>query len=219
MKNKKIDKKYKAIIFDFDGTLVNSLPYHMRAFEDVIAERGIKIRDSEIKGLFGRPSKEIFSILRKNHPFKGSYDDLREERRYHFFKILDGHDIVFKGVYDLLEKLKKKYKLAIATGSSYTTYSHTANKRFQSFFDFTSTINDIKHGKPHPQQLFFVAKHLKVKPNECLVVGDSKYDGLAAKRAKMDYIGVTSGYTSKNELIKYNPLLVLKNVRELDKII
>jgi len=210
-------KKYKAIIFDLDGTLINSLPYHLIAFKDLMLERGFRVPDRDVQRMFGRPSKEIFKFLMKKYKFKGNIEDLREERRYHYFRFLGTKNIVFPQVIETLVKLRLKYKVGVATGSSYVTYSHSTDRDFQSLFDFTSTINDVKRGKPFPDQLLYVMKKLNVKPDECLVVGDSVYDGIAAKKAQADFIGVTSGYTSAKELKKYGPLIVLKSVNELGK--
>lgn len=214
---KKPSEKYKAIIFDLDGTLINSLPYHLMAFKDLMLERGFRVPDKDVEKMFGRPSREIFKFLMKKYKFKGNIEDMREERRYHYFKFLGTRNIIFPGIIKTLVKLRLNYKIAVATGSSYVTYSHSTDLDFRNLFDFTSTINDLKRGKPYPDQLFYVMKHLKVKPQECLIIGDSMYDGIAAKRAGADFIGVTSGYTSAKELRKYEPLIVLKSVNELGK--
>lgn len=216
-KNKKEEKKYKAIIFDLDGTLIDSLPFHFLAFKDMMQEHKIKIKDSKMKILLGIPTPKILKELKSKYKIKENLDDLREERRYHYFKFLGNKDIVFPGVMKTLKILKKKYKIAIATGSSFVVYSHSTKKEFRDLFDFVSTINDVKKGKPYPEQFLYVSKKLKVNTPECLVVGDSMYDGLAAKRAGMDFIGVTSGYTSAKELKKYGPIKVMNSSRDIIK--
>jgi HAD superfamily hydrolase (TIGR01549 family) len=218
-KIKKDVSKYKAIIFDLDGTLINSLPYHLLAFKDMMKEHNIKIKESKMKVLLGIPTPDILKELKVKYKFKENLDDLREERRYHYFKYLGNKDIVFKGVFGTIKKLKKRYKIAIATGSSYVVYSHSTKKDFQELFDFVSTINDVKNGKPDPDQFFYVAKKLNVKINEVLVVGDSIYDAIAAQKANMDHVAVTSGYTSRDELKKYKPIKILKSVNQIIKIL
>ncbi|MFA5992584.1 MAG: HAD family phosphatase [Candidatus Pacearchaeota archaeon] len=210
---------YKAIIFDLDGTLINSLPYHLMAFKDLLLERGLRLSEPKVKALFGRPSMEIFAELKKHYHFDEDIEDLREERRYHYFKFIGTKNIVFPGVVKTLKKLRLDYKIGLATGSSYVTYSHSTDKDFQSLFDFSSTINDVRRGKPDPEQLFLVAKKLRVKPSECIVVGDSVYDGIAASKAGMSYIGVTTGYTSANVLEKYKPIKIIKSISELIKLL
>ncbi len=215
----KKETKYKAIIFDLDGTLINSLPYHVLAFRDLLFERGVRIDEAHIKKLVGLSTSEILQQLKKKYKIKENIKDLREERRYHYFKFLGNKNIVFPGIMNLLEKLRFDYKIAIATGSSRSTFLHSTHKDFQEIFDFIITINEVKRGKPHPSQLIECAKKMRVKPSECLVIGDSIYDHMAAKRAKMDSVGVLTGYTSAKDLRKAGAREVLKSVKEIRKIL
>ena len=214
---KKEAKKYKAIIFDLDGTLIDSMPYHELAFKDLLCEHGVRIGEKHLRKLLGLSTRRILSSLKKKHKFKENIEDLREERRYHYFKFLGTKNIIFPGVMKMLEKLRLDYKLAIATGSSFVTYNHSVDEDFKEMFDCVVTINDVKkeRGKPYPDELLVAAKKLRVKPSECLMIGDSIYDGLAAKKAKMDFVGVLSGYTGRRELIKEKPIKIIPSVRDL----
>lgn len=216
---KKLKKKYKAIIFDLDGTLINSLPYHILAFEDLFLEHGIRIDEDDMKKLVGFSTSNILQIMKKKYKFHEKIQDLREERRYHYFKFLGRKNIVFSGVQRALEEIRIKYRLAIATGSSRVTFEHSTDRDFRQLFDVTVTINDVKLGKPHPFQLLAAAKQMKLKPRECLVIGDAVQDGIAAKRAGMGFIGVLTGYTKEKELKKEGALLVLKSVKDLKKVL
>jgi HAD superfamily hydrolase (TIGR01549 family) len=215
----KKEEKYKAIIFDLDGTLINSLPYHILAFKDLLLEHNIRIDEEHLKKLVGLSTKNILEILRKKYHFKENIADLREERRYHYFKFIGRRDITFKGVQKLLENLRLNYRLAIATGSSRVTLTHSTDTNFQRMFDEIVTINDVKKGKPSPDQLLKISKKFKLKSSECLVLGDSIYDCIAAKRARMDCFAVLTGYTSRSELEKNGAKKILKNVTELTKIL
>jgi HAD superfamily hydrolase (TIGR01509 family) len=212
-------RDYKAVIFDLDGTLINSLPYHFLAFKDLLLEHNIRIDDSHLKKLIGLSTRNILAELKKKYKFKETVVDLREERRYHYFKFLGERDITFAGVKKVLRDLRLNKKLAIATGSSRVTFAHSTDKDFQEMFDVVITINDVKNGKPHPEQLIKAAKKMKVKPSECLVIGDSIYDCMAAKAAKMDSVGVLTGFTSEKELKKAGAMIVLSGVNKLGKII
>ena len=66
-----ISKKiYKAVIFDLDGTLINSLPYHVLAFKDLLLERNLRIKESYFRGVVGLPTKKILAELKKKYKFK-----------------------------------------------------------------------------------------------------------------------------------------------------
>jgi HAD superfamily hydrolase (TIGR01509 family) len=212
-------KKYKAILFDLDGTLINSLPYHFLAFKDMMLEHGTRISDSHLRILMGLPTESILKELKKKYKYKYNTLDLREERRFHYFKFLGQRDIVFPGVKKLLENLRLKYKIAIVTGSSPIVFNHSTKSDFQILFDEVITISDVKKGKPDPEQLILAAKKLKVKPNECVMIGDSFYDAIAAKKAKMDFIGITTGYSSQKDLTKFPNIGLIKNILEIKKFI
>lgn len=211
------ENKYKAIIFDLDGTLINSLPYHLLAFKDLLLEHGIRIEDSHLKKLIGLSTRIILKELKRKYKFKEGIEELHEERRFHYFKFLGRKNIIFPHVINKLEDLRLNYKLSIATGSSHVTLTHSVNKDFCEIFDVIVTINDVKkdRGKPYPDQLLIACKKMKVKPENCLMIGDSIYDGIAAKRAKMDFIGVYSGYNTESELKKVGAIKVIKNIRDL----
>jgi HAD superfamily hydrolase (TIGR01509 family) len=201
----------KAVIFDLDGTLINSLPYHFLAFKDMLLEHGIRIDDRHLRKIIGMSSSDILKELKRKHGLGGSVQDLREERRYHYFKFLGNRDITFPGVKRMLRELRLTHKTAVATGSSLVTFTHSTDKDFQGSFDAIVTINDVKRGKPHPDQLLLAAKRMRVKPKDCVMVSDSLYDGIAAGRAGMRFIGVTSGYTSRKELESAGAVAVIRS--------
>lgn len=211
--------EYKAIIFDLDGTLIDSMPYHVKAFIELFRRREIKIKFLEFDNLAGRPTKEILEILLKKYKLKENIPKLREERRKIYFNLVDGKKIYFPGVIKTIIKLKKKYKVAIATGSSKSSFSHSVNKKFDDLFDTEVFVDDVKRGKPSPDELLFVAKRLGIKPSECLMVGDTIFDQIAAKKAKMDSIGVLTGKSKRKDLLKAGAKYVLESVNELDKVI
>ena len=212
---KKGIKKYKAIIFDLDGTLIDSMPLHFKAFKETLREHDVSMGDATLKHFMAGSTKKVLESIKKVYDFQGTVKDVREERRYHYFRILGKNEIIFPGVRKLLKELKKDYKLAIATGSSRVITRYSTDKEFQKMFDFIVTINDVKKGKPYPDQLLLVARKLRVKPSECLMIGDSTYDIVAAKRAKMDSFGVLSGYQTKKELLGAGANDVLKSVKEI----
>jgi HAD superfamily hydrolase (TIGR01509 family) len=208
-------KHYAAIIFDLDGTLIDSLPCHFLSFKDILLERGIRVSDPFLRRIIGLSTLGILKELRKKYGFRENYEDLREERRYHYFKFLGRRNIVFPGVRAMLAKLRLEYKLAIATGSSKVVLTHSTDLDFQSAFDISVTINDVRRGKPHPEQLVRAARLLRADRGRCLMVGDSIYDGMAAKSAGMDFVGVLTGFVPRKDLLAHGALAVLKSARDL----
>jgi HAD superfamily hydrolase (TIGR01509 family) len=207
--------QFKAVIFDLDGTLIDSLPYHFLSFKDLLSEHGIRVPDSYLRRLIGLPTEGILADLKRRYGFRENVRDLLEERRYHYFKFLGRRNIVFPGVKAAIRRLKSKCKIAIATGSSEVVFTHSTDKEFQKLFDTVVTINDVRKGKPCPEQLLLAARRLRVKPSDCAMVGDSVYDGMAARRAGMGFVGVARGFATRSELIRCGAIAVIDSVKDL----
>lgn len=212
-------KGYKAIIFDLDGTLVDTLPDSKLSFKMLLKSRGVNMKDSDITPYAGAPTKTILLALKKKYGLKETVMDLRMERRNIFFSLITKKSLIFKGVEPNIRKLSKNYKLAIATGSSFASLFQITTRELRGLFDVIVTIDDVKKGKPSPDELLLAARKLKVAPSNCLMVGDSRFDQIAAGKAKMDSIGVLTGVVSKKDLILAGAKKVLKNVNELSEIL
>ncbi len=212
-------KEYKAIIFDLDGTLVDTLPASRQSFKILLRNRHIDIKDFDIDAYAGAPTKTILLFLKKKYGLKDTIIDLRMERRNIFFSLITKKSLLFKGVEPSIRKLSKKYKLAIATGSSFASLFQVTTKELRNLFGVIVTIDDVKKGKPNPDQLLLAARKLKTDPSRCLMVGDSRFDQIAANKAKMDSIGVLTGAVSKKDLMIAGAENVLRNVNELSKIL
>lgn len=212
-------KEVEAIIFDLDGTLVDTLPASKLSFKMLLVKRGIDAKDLNISPYAGAPTKTILLFLKKKYGLRETVQDLRMERREIFLSLITKKSLLFDGVESTLRKLSKKYKLAVATGSSFASLFNITSKKFRDLFDVIITIDDVKRGKPNPDQLLLAARKLGVSPSRCLMVGDSRFDQIAAKRAKMNSIGVLTGVVSKKDLLLAGAEDVLKDVNGLAKIL
>lgn len=212
----------KLIIFDLDGTLIDSIPYHAKAFVEVAKLHGITVSEHEMMSLMGKNSRAIFEHLIKKHKLKGNIHDLRNERRKICLKLLPRRNLDFPGVLPMLRKLKKRgYKLALGTGTSHKTYLASTKKNLENLFDFVSTSDDVKNGKPSPEQMRFILKKMKMlnNKNQILVLGDSVYDAMAAGKLDLKFIGVRTGFKKGKPLEKYRHLMILSSASDLKKIL
>lgn len=209
-------KSLEAIIFDVDGTLINSIPYHNKSFIKLFSDFGLKLNKEQILSVMRLPTEEIYVKLKVKSLLGINLQPFLKIRRRYYYKLIKGKNLVFPHVYEILGKLKKIYKLAIATNSGLTTTRKQCPKKLLDLFDAVITFDDVKNGKPHPEMLEKVLKILKVKSSETVFVGDSVLDVIAANELSIKFIGVTTGTSSRKVLEENGAQFVLKNLSQLE---
>ncbi|MEH7238014.1 HAD family hydrolase [Bacillus sp. JJ1562] len=179
----------KAIIFDFDGTLADTLPVCFYAFQAVFKEfDNTEVTPDEIKAMFG-PSET--GIIREN--LNDSNHDKAIELYYE--KYSEKHqDLVLenKEINDLLLLLKREgYKLGIVTGKASRSLLISLDcLNMNDIFDVIITGDDVTIPKPHPEGINKALAQLNIKNTDAIFLGDSDADILAGKQANVHTIGV-----------------------------
>ncbi|WP_034756737.1 HAD family hydrolase [Rossellomorea vietnamensis] len=179
----------KAIIFDFDGTLADTLPVCFYAFQSVFKEfDDIEVTEDEIKSMFG-PSET--GIIKEN--LKNSSWDQAIDMYYH--KYSEKHvELVTANeeVKNLLHLLKKQeFKLAIVTGKARRSLDISLDHLdMNDLFDVIITGDDVSKPKPHPEGLNQALTFLNITNDEAMFIGDSDADIEAGKKANVHTIGV-----------------------------
>jgi beta-phosphoglucomutase len=191
--------KNKAVIFDFDGVVIDTVPYHYKSWKKLFKEQGISFtfkdylringitREKGITMVMGKISKD--KIQRLSARKQIIYRNLLDKK---IPPLLPG----FKNLLAIL--LKNKYPVAIASSSKNCKYILEKLKLINKL-DAVVGGNDFKKPKPDPDIYLTTAKKLKVRPNNCMVIEDA-YGGIkSAKNAKMYCVGLTT-HASKKEL-------------------
>lgn len=192
--------KIKAVIFDLDGVLINSLPFHYQSLKKLFSEYGIKYSFEEyIKNDITAGAMNIIPRIIKEHRKELNMDSVINKRKIDFRMLLEKKNHLagkypiklYPGVLNLLKNLEKNgYKMAVASGGTRYFVNHILKKnRIDKYFDAIVTGEDHVKRKPHPDIFLKASRRLKVKPAQCLVVEDSHDGVIAAKRAKMKVIG------------------------------
>jgi beta-phosphoglucomutase len=182
----------KAIIFDVDGVLVDSMYFQADAWVKTFKDIGINITLRDIYELEGsndsRLIKAIFEKVGKE-PEPEYYDQLTEKKRefFEFDKIKP-----YEGILDCLKQLKQHFKLAMVSGSNRNTVEKIVNKFFSSCFDVVISGSDHERGKPDPDPFLTALEKLDLTRNECIVVENSPLGITAARRAGLYVVAVAS---------------------------
>ena len=218
-----------TILFDLDGTLVNTAPDLMRAHNFVMKKYGYEERElSDIKKLAGRGSKvmlkkSMHAIAELSGKVEKT-DDVVEKMTIDFVDYYSKNivkDSTLKtGVLDFLSWCKnKKISMGVCTNKQEHLSVDLLKKiKIYDFFDYVAGGNTFKHNKPNPKHLTDTIEIIGGDVNNCIMVGDSETDSNAAKAANIPFILIEDGYTEKKINEIYHDYLS-KDFVGLEKII
>ncbi|WP_177184352.1 HAD family hydrolase [Psychrobacillus sp. OK032] len=203
----------KAIIFDFDGTLANTLPICFYAFQHVFKVFDNKdLTSKEIKEMFG-PSET--GIIRNNLSNINKEDAIE----YYYEKYSELHNDLVESnpeILDLLKSLKEKdIKIGIFTGKAKRSLDISLKAlNMVGMFDVIITGDDVINPKPDPEGLLKALSIIEVKNSEAIYIGDSDADIVAGVKANVFTIGVQWLPEYQTSTFSEEPNLIIKSVKE-----
>ena len=209
-------EKYKGIIFDNDGVLVDSEYLSCYAL-NVLFENmfGVDIGSDYSKVLGTSDEYAIKYYLKKHSINKFDLENLKFEKSKIYFEIAKNKLKTFPHLERLLLKLKDIMILAVASSGSHEKIKFSLDQiKFKNYFDYIFSTDDVSKGKPNPDLFLHTAKVMKLKVGECVVIEDSINGIKAAKSANMDVIGFTSSF-SEEELKRAGADIVISSFEEL----
>jgi len=207
--------KIKAVIFDWDGTLNDSLWAIYKTY--FICVKKMKLPELSLSKF-----KKLYeSDYRKFELKIGVTPDKREMFDKLWVEVYKKQKAkLFPGVKKFLIKIKYGHLLGLVTGgSSGRLKEELRGYGLNSIFDVIITSEDCYEKKPDPEPLIICAKKLDIQPKDCLYVGDMNSDIIAAKNAGMISAVVNWGYLNDSELHKFSPDIIVKSLDELEDII
>lgn len=214
-----MDLQLKAVIFDFDGLLIDSQRLWDQVDLEIFAERGFKPTKQLFARVLGTGSRRTLEIYKEEVNFRESVDELIKEREKRFFKLLDRKIIPMVGAVELVELLiKRGIKLAIATSGPHKSRMRKILREI-GIFKYISVIvtgEEIKRLKPAPDIFLIAAKRLNIDPRNCLVFEDAPSGIMAAKKARMIAYGVNRDEKTRKELKKAGADRVFRSLKEID---
>lgn len=182
----------KAVIFDFDGTLIDNLNLHLKSFQMALGSRmKIEARDLFIRE--GGYATDIIRDMTRNLNLDSyEFDRLTKEKIRIYEEISGGLRMRPEAIVLLNELRKLGYKTGLATGSARHVLKQHMDASDEALFDFMVTGDQTGRHKPHPEPYLLCAEGLGVKPEECVVVENAPLGIESAKSAGMVCIALTS---------------------------
>ena len=208
--------EYKLLIFDWDGTLADSIGRIVESMHVASERSGFELRDDfAVKGIIGLGLPEAIRTL-----YPQIDDDhlvaFREHYAAHYIAAEAVPSPLFEGVVESMEAFRADgYHLAVATGKARRGLDRVLKAHgWENYFHVTRAADETA-SKPHPLMLQQIVAHCGVRPEQALMVGDSSFDLLMARNAGMDSVAVSYGAQSIEALKAYEPRLAIDRFSEL----
>lgn len=181
---------YKALIFDCDGTLADTLPVHFQTWSKSLQAFGADISRDWYYTHCGTSAFEMLEMLQNQFGYEFDFHAVISERQIYYKTLINTIKEV-QAVADIVRTHHGKVPMAVASGGERSVLESTLNTiQLRHFFDAVVSIDDVKKGKPEPDIFLLAAEKLSVAPEYCIVYEDSDGGIEAAKRAKMRVIDV-----------------------------
>lgn len=213
-------QQYKLVIFDWDGTLMDSVPRIVSSMQTAAGIMNLPVPTKEqaqsIIGLsLPQACKQLFPVCDKDQ-----ITQLIAHYRYQYIKKDSTTSPLFEFAHELLSDLAAQNKLmAVATGKARDGLERVMNTSGLKHFFHTSRCADEANSKPDPQMILSILKELNVNAKEANMIGDTSFDLEMANRAGVDSIGVAFGAHSKEMLALYKPKAIVNSLLELQAIL
>jgi len=189
-----------AVLFDMDGVIVKSIPFHVKAWVSFGKKHGFKItRKMFLHHFSGRVNNEILKYLFKRNLTKKELGKFISEKESLYRKIYKSYVKPVRGLIQFLEELKSnKIKIALATAAPPENVTFILkHTRTEKYFKKVVNASHVKLGKPNPEIYLKSAFKIKTNPQDCIVFEDALNGIEAAKRAKMKVVGVATSHDRK----------------------
>jgi phosphoglycolate phosphatase-like HAD superfamily hydrolase len=192
----------KAVIFDIDGTLVDSVDLHARAWQEAFAHFGKQFDFERVRYQIGKGGDQLLPVFLSESEIEKFGDELTKYRGELFKREYLPRVVAFPRVRELFERvLGDGKRVALASSAKkdeLSEYKRIAN--IEDLVEEEASADDAEKSKPHPDIFEAALAELGVEPSDAIVVGDTRYDAEAARKAGVRTIGVLSGGFPEEDL-------------------
>lgn len=213
----------KAVLFDLDGTLIDSAPDLGAAADKMRTDRGLpSLPDAAYRPMAGAGARGMLSVAFGMTPDSPGFEAMREEFFVNYERCMTERTYVFEGVEDMLSQLETGGVLWGVVTNKSKRFTEPLAAQMPLFTNASVVISGdtTPHAKPHPEPLLEAARRLQLDPSQCVYVGDDERDILAARAAGMYSVAACYGYLGAKadtaewgaDLEIKSPTLLLQNL-------
>jgi phosphoglycolate phosphatase len=207
---------YRLLVFDWDGTIIDSASTIAECIRDASRELGLEVPDRDrASHVIGLGLHDAMRIAVPGLP-AARYPEFVESYRRHFLERKDAMQL-FDGMRELLQDLSKKHVLAIATGKSRRGLDRDLDFHHLKPLFAASRCADETNPKPHPAMLLELMDDLDVSREHALMIGDTSHDLEMARAAGVEALAVTYGAHPEGSLRACDPLGCFSSVTQLEQ--
>ncbi|MDO5447372.1 MAG: HAD family hydrolase [Prevotellaceae bacterium] len=210
-------KKYKLIVFDFDGTLADTAECIVQTTKATLRKLGLKERtEAEIRNVIGLPLGQCFSTMFPDGT-KELFDKCCDVYRELFYSYQETTIRLFPEVKETLRRLVDDgVKVSIATSRGSQSLGYLCQMlQIDDCVGMKMSADLVAEAKPAPDMVNKILEHYGISPADTLVVGDTIYDIEMGQRADCDTCGVTYGNQTRQQLQEQKPTYIIDNFGDL----
>ena len=208
---------YKAVIFDLDGTILDTLEDLCASVNYALLNHNFPPRTiDEVREFVGNGIKKLIERAVPCNTDEQTVELVLDTFKKHYSVNSDVNTKPYAGITDCLEKLKQEgIKIAVVTNKAHFAAVPLCQKYFGKVIDVTIGEREGVRKKPYPDTVFEAMEHIGVKSSECVYIGDSDVDIQTAKNAGIDCISVTWGFRSEEFLKSFGAVNIVNNVEDM----
>ncbi len=217
------ESNIKCVIWDMDGVIADTGPYHFKAWQKVFRERGVNFTKQDFNKKFGQRNDTIIRYALGEQISKSEIDAVAKEKEETFRELARNNVRALPGAIELLKSLNKHgFKLALGSSAPIENIRLvTESLHINNCFQAIVFGHEVTEGKPSPLGFLLAAQKLGIEPKRCVVIEDAIAGVAAAKRAGMRCIAITN--THSRESLAQADLIVdsleAVTVNDLEKLI